>query len=576
MVDSDIWDSEIIATVRKYALQNAVEYDGAGQSGSVLGRLLGERADLRKMARELKTLVEKEVASANQLASSQGIQVARDVLAATNPEALQREKQKKRVGLKDLPNAQQGKVVLRFAPNPNGPLTLGHARGVSINSEYAKMYHGKVVLRFDDTDSKVKPPMPAAYDWIESDYEWLTGTKADIIIRASDRIPLYLDHAEQMLTGGFGYVCRCSAAAFKQLRDGKEACPCRPRSVEDNLIDWESMKEGNIAEGEAVVRVKTEMNLPNPALRDWPALRIQHSTHPMVGNRYKVWPLLDFQSAIEDHLQGVTHIIRGKDLMDSTRKQTILYSHFGWTYPETLYWGRVKVHEFGGFSTSSIRDEIENGVYSGWDDARLPTLRALRRRGFDATALRAFWIDLGLTQKDISVSLQTIEAFNAKEIDANCERRAFVRNPVSLELRTEMDENNPVDMISVPKHPDGTIEGARIWNLASQKILIEKQDAEIERIRLKDYADISNINGQATVQSRNRSDRRPIVHWIPESMARQAELSIPNGMELRSVKGMIEDFELNIGQIIQLERVGFAKIESLPDDLPVKLIWLHN
>jgi hypothetical protein len=93
---------------------------------------------------------------------------------------------------------------------------------------------------------------------------------------------------------------------------------------------------------------------------------------------------------------------------------------------------------------------------------------------------------------------------------------------------------------------------------------------------LKDYADISNINGRATVQSWDRSDRRPIVHWIPENMARQAELSIPNGMKLHSVKGMIEDFELNIGQIIQLERVGFAKIESLADDLPVKLIWLHN
>ncbi|MBT92778.1 MAG: glutamate--tRNA ligase [Euryarchaeota archaeon] len=576
MVDSDNWDSEIIATVRKYALQNAVEYDGAGQAGSVLGRLLGERADLRKMAQELKTLVEEEVASANKLASSQGIQVARDALAATNPEALHREKQKKRVGLKELPNAEQGKVVLRFAPNPNGPLTLGHARGVSINSEYAKMYHGKVVLRFDDTDSKVKPPMPAAYDWIKSDYEWLTGTKADIIIRASERMPVYLDHAEQMLAGGFGYVCRCSAADFKKLRDGKDACPCRPRSIEDNLIDWKLMIEGNIAEGEAVVRVKTDMDLPNPALRDWPALRIQHSTHPMVGERYKVWPLLDFQSAIEDHQQGVTHIIRGKDLMDSTRKQTILYSHFGWTYPETLYWGRVKVHDFGGFSTSGMRTDIENGVYSGWDDARLPTLRALRRRGFNATALRAFWIDLGLTQKDISVSLQTIEAFNAKEIDANCERRAFVRNAVCLDLITEIDESNPGDIISISKHPDGAIEGSRIWNLGSRKILVEKQDAEIETIRLKDYADISNINGKAIVQSWDRSDKRPIVHWIPENMAREAELSIPHGMELRSVNGMIEDYELKIGQIIQLERVGFAKIESLTDDLPVKLIWLHS
>ncbi|MEO2208925.1 MAG: glutamate--tRNA ligase, partial [Candidatus Poseidoniia archaeon] len=434
MADAQDWDADTIATVRKYALQNAVEYDGAGQAGSVLGRLLGERADLRGRARDLKELVESEVAAANQLAASEGVEAARAALAATNPEALQRQKQQKRVGLKELPEAIRGEVVLRFAPNPNGPLTLGHARGVAINSEYAKMYDGKVVLRFDDTDTKVKPPLPEAYDWIEAQYEWLAGRPADIIIRASERMPIYLAHAEQMLSGDFGYVCRCTAADFKQLRDAREVCPCRTRSVEENLADWQAMNDGEIAEGGAVVRVKTDLELPNPALRDWPALRIQHTPHPIVGKAHNVWPLLDFQSAIEDHEQGVTHIVRGKDLMDSTRKQTLLYEHFGWTYPQTLYWGRVKIHEFGGFSTSGMRAAIENGEYSGWDDARLPTLAALRRRGFDAAALRAFWIDLGLTQKDISISMQTIESFNSSEIDARCERRSFVRDPRLLSL----------------------------------------------------------------------------------------------------------------------------------------------
>ncbi|HJL65061.1 MAG TPA: glutamate--tRNA ligase, partial [Candidatus Thalassarchaeaceae archaeon] len=403
MPENDDWGEDIVATVRKYALQNAVEYDGAGQAGSVLGRLLGERAELRPKAKELKSLVETEVDTANALAENQGVEAVRDALAATNPEALERQKQQKRIGLKPLPNAVDGSVVLRFAPNPNGPLTIGHARGVSINSQFAEMHDGKVVLRFDDTDTKIKPPLPVAYEWIEDEYEWLAGKPADIVIRASDRMPIYLDHAKQMISGGFGYVCRCSASDFKQLRDSKESCPCRERSIENNLSDWRAMIEGEISEGEAVVRVKTGLDLPNPALRDWPALRIQHTPHPMVGTKYKVWPLLDFQSAIEDHEQGVTHIVRGKDLMDSTRKQTLLYHHFGWKYPETLYWGRVKVHEFGGFSTSGMRNEIENGNYSDWDDARLPTLRALRRRGFDASALRAFWIDLGLTQKDISI-----------------------------------------------------------------------------------------------------------------------------------------------------------------------------
>lgn len=580
MADAQDWDADTIATVRKYALQNAVEYDGAGQAGSVLGRLLGERADLRGRARDLKELVESEVAAANQLAASEGVEAARAALAATNPEALQRQKQQKRVGLKELPEAIRGEVVLRFAPNPNGPLTLGHARGVAINFEYAKMYDGKVVLRFDDTDTKVKPPLPEAYDWIEAQYEWLAGRPADIIIRASERMPVYLAHAEQMLSGDFGYVCRCTAADFKQLRDAREVCPCRTRSVEENLADWQAMNDGEIAEGGAVVRVKTDLELPNPALRDWPALRIQHTPHPIVGKAHNVWPLLDFQSAIEDHEQGVTHIVRGKDLMDSTRKQTLLYEHFGWTYPQTLYWGRVKIHEFGGFSTSGMRAAIENGEYSGWDDPRLPTLAALRRRGFDAAALRAFWIDLGLTQKDISISMQTIESFNSSEIDARCERRSFVRDPRLLSLDASSCSGGPGTSISNARHPDGAIEGSRKWELGDGAILIEAADADETGgpLRLKDYADVDIDAGTsvARVESWSRSDRRAIVHWLPQIMARKARLTRGIGHDLVVEEGMLEGFELVEGAIVQLERVGFARIESLPDDGPVELLFLHG
>ena len=580
MADAQDWDADTIATVRKYALQNAVEYDGDGQAGSVLGRLLGERADLRGRARDLKELVESEVAAANQLAASEGVEAARAALAATNPEALQRQKQQKRVGLKELPEAIRGEVVLRFAPNPNGPLTLGHARGVAINSEYAKMYDGKVVLRFDDTDTKVKPPLPEAYDWIEAQYEWLAGRHADIIIRASERMPVYLAHAEQMLSGDFGYVCRCTAADFKQLRDAREVCPCRTRSVEENLADWQAMNDGEIAEGGAVVRVKTDLELPNPALRDWPALRIQHTPHPIVGKAHNVWPLLDFQSAIEDHEQGVTHIVRGKDLMDSTRKQTLLYEHFGWTYPQTLYWGRVKIHEFGGFSTSGMRTAIENSEYSGWDDPRLPTLAALRRRGFDAAALRAFWIDLGLTQKDISISMQTIESFNSSEIDARCERRSFVRDPRLLSLDASGCSGGPGTSISNARHPDGAVEGSRKWELGDGAILIEAADADETGgpLRLKDYADVDIDAGTsvARVESWSRSDRRAIVHWLPQIMARKARLTKGIGHDLVVEEGMLEGFELVEGAIVQLERVGFARIESLPDDGPVELLFLHG
>jgi glutamyl-tRNA synthetase len=569
MVDSSDWDPDIVAAVRKYALQNAVEYAGQGQSGSVLGRLLSEREDLRGMAKQLRGLVETEVAVANSLAEKKGLEHVREELVRTAPEALEREKHRKAEGLKELPG-DTSQVVLRFAPNPNGPLTLGHSRGVVINSEYARMYDGKVVLRFDDTDTRVKPALPDAYGWIEDEYEWLTGRSADVIVRASERMPLYLEYAERMIAEGFGYVCRCSAEKFRKFREDKRDCPCRSRSAAESLTDWKSMNGGQMQDGEAVVRIKTDMTLPNPALRDWPALRIQHAPHPLVGDQYKVWPLLDFQSAIEDHEQGVTHIVRGKDLMDSTRKQTLLYEHFGWEYPEPLYWGRVKIHEFGGFSTSKMRTSIESGDYEGWGDLRLPTLKSLRRRGFSAQALRDFWIDLGLSQKDISISMQTIEAFNSSIIDSSVERRSFVVSPVTLELQGAEEHR-----VLAPRHPDGVIPGSRELELTGS-ISIQASDLGSSRVRLKEFADIKVKGDVATVESFERSDERPIIHWVPTRIAREAELAAPAGDELITHTGIIEDFELIVGETYQLERVGFARLEELSKDGVAKLVWLHG
>ena len=140
------------------------------------------------------------------------------------------------------------------------------------------------------------------------------------MIFASDRIEVYYEHATTMLNEGHGYVCRCSAEDFKEHRVAKTNCPCRDQSKEDNATLWSMMLKGKFNPGDAVVRVKTDMTLKNPALRDWPALRIQDTKNhphprPEIGSKYVVWPLLDFQSAVEDYLQGVTHIIRGKDLI---------------------------------------------------------------------------------------------------------------------------------------------------------------------------------------------------------------------------------------------------------------------
>ena len=256
--------------------------------------------------------------------------------------------------------------------------------------------------------------------------------------------------------------------------------------------------------------------------------------------------------------------------MDSTRKQTILYEHFGWEYPEPLYWGRVKIHEFGGFSTSGMSSSIDSGKFSGWDDPRLPTLRALRRRGFDPGSLAELWGEVGLTQKDISISLKTLESFNSRIIDGDCERRVFVSSPKSLEFSSK----NIASRVKMARHPDGEIEGSRVWEVG-MTVSIQDSDFVEGKLRLKDFADIIISGSSATIESVDRSDDRKIVHWIPEELALEAILSVPDGEEISEVKGVLENFELTEGEVYQLERVGFARFEGIQGGI-ARLLWLHN
>ena len=550
-------DEETQQLIWHLALQNAFEYEGKGAAGSVIGRIMSMRTDLRQYGGQISPMVAQSVQKANALAQDKGLEHIQSILEAEAAHLLEgRQKQEKREGLPELKNVDGKEPVFRFAPNPNGPLSFGHARGIVINGTYSKEHEGTLILRFDDTDTTVKPPELSAYDLIPEEVEWLLGRPADRIVVASDRIPEYFQHAETMLNEGFGYVCKCSAEAFREFRESKSNCPCRDKPVEENMSDWNKMLDGTYKPGDAVVRVKTDMTLKNPALRDWPALRMQDTEtnphpRPNIGSKYKVWPLLDFQSAVEDHLQGVTHIIRGKDLMDSTRKQTLLYEHFGWTYPETIYWGRVKVHEWGGFSTSKMRASIENGEYSGWDDPRLPTIQGLKARGIQAEALRNFWIELGVTQKDISVPLATLFSHNTKMIDGVAPRLSFVRDPVEVQLQGETPES-----VDIPVHPNHPMKGLRNISLNPPTIFIESEDAT-GTYRLKEFADIG-ANGN--IESIDRSDKRPIIHWTSSTNSIESNLIIPDQEEIKIVNGRVESNDYSIGTIVQLERIGYAII----------------
>ncbi|MEC7589000.1 MAG: glutamate--tRNA ligase family protein, partial [Candidatus Thermoplasmatota archaeon] len=382
------------------------------------------------------------------------------------------------------------------------------------------------------------------------------------VVIASDRIEHYYQYVEQMLNGGFGYVCKCSAETFREYRVSMTECPCRAYSNMENLELWQGMLDGRFQPGEAVVRVRTDMALKNPALRDWPALRIQDTEtnpHPRkdIGSRYRVWPLLDFQSAVEDHLQGVTHIIRGKDLMDSTRKQKLLYEHFGWNYPETMYWGRVKVHEWGGFSTSQMRKDIESGLFEGWSDPRLPTIASLSGSGIQATALRNFWIELGVTQKDIAVPLATLYSHNIKIIDDDAPRIAFIREPIALTL-----EGVNETIVELPTHPNTTGLGTRKIQLSDAVVYIEKADLQHKTLRLKEFGDFDIEGNIARFVSKERTDKRKIVHWTSKNSSVDASLVQVIDGEICRIDGKLESHQLAVNTPVQIERIGYGIISG--------------
>jgi glutamyl-tRNA synthetase len=324
---------------------------------------------------------------------------------------------------------------------------------------------------------------------------------------------------------------------------------------------WGKMLKGDYEEKEAVLRIKTDMASADPALRDWVAFRVLKRDHPRVGARYVVWPTLDFESAIEDHLLGITHIIRGKDLMKSETRQRFLYDYLGWTYPITMHWGKIRVEEFGKFSTSVLRKGIEEGKYEGWDDPRLPTLRALRRRGFQPEAIRRFFISIGITQTDIAVSMKNLNAENRKMVDAVARRYFFVRNPVEMRL-----EGGILCVARALKHPSGKdyreIETGNTVYLSGddyaklrlgQKLRLKYlYTAEIESIEPL----VARIIAVDTLQTVGML----VIQWAPTDGIK---------VTVRRPDGLVDEgigepkIATELGNVVQFERYGFVRIDSV-------------
>ncbi|MBP3792190.1 MAG: glutamate--tRNA ligase [Methanobrevibacter sp.] len=540
--------------IYKHALLNAAKHKGSANPGAVMGSIMSNEPELRSKAKEIGPMSGKIVAKVNALSPEEQA----SEMEKLGVEVQDKKPKAKEKGLQELPGTHEN-IVLRFAPNPSGPLHIGHSRAAVPNAEYVKRHNGKLILRIEDTDPKrVFEP---AYEMIPEDLEWL-GIKPDEIIYQSDRFETYYDYARQLIEKGAAYMCTCDGGDFKELKDNCKACPCRDNSVEENLELWE--KFDTMEAGEAVLRVKTDINHKNPAIRDWVAMRLVDETHPRLGNKYRIYPMMNFSVAVDDHLMGMTHVLRGKDHLANSEKQKYLYDHMGWDLPEFIHYGRLKMEDIA-LSTSKAMAGIEDGTYSGWDDPRLGTLRAIARRGIDPRTIYNLITEIGVKMADSAISWKKIYGLNRNFLEPVANRYFFCEEPVKIEVEGYQD--GKVD-IERPLHADHIDRGNRHLPFDGSAYLA-KEDIADGLFRLMDAVNVEiagdNVNYHSTSFEDAREAKARIIQWVPVD----ENVNVKIVMDDASVKtGLGESAlkDLKVGDIVQFERVGFARLDEIADD----------
>ena len=537
--------------IKKYALQNALLHDGKANYKAVMGKIMAENPEYRKRAKELIPEVKKIVEEIN----SMSVEKQREELERIAPELLERKKKEEKKELEDLPGVH-GEVRMRLAPSPSGPMHLGQSRMAILNDEYVKRYGGKLFLRIEDTNPH--NILPEAYDMIPEDLDWLDVKVHEIVIQ-TDRFEIYYDYARKLLEMGKAYITTVPADEWRKLKNEGKPTVDRDLPVEEQLERWDKMLNGDYEEGEAVYVVKTDLNHPNPAIRDWAAFRIvKEVEHPRVGNKYIVYPLMNFSVAVDDHELGLTHVLRGKDHLNNTYRQEYMFNYFGWKKPVYIHYGWVTMKDTI-LKTSLIKEGIKKGEFTGWDDPRLGTLRALAKRGIQPEAIRKYWIEVGLKSVDIEFSWDNLYAYNREIVDPIAKRYFFVWNPKKIEIKgVERLE------AKAPYHPSEDM-GFREYKLEKPvRVFVVKEEWDSLKdgqiIRLKDLCNVEKEGSDGIYAGNDVSLIKrgaKIIHWCPEnSMA--AEIRMPDGTLMNGVAEPL--VEGSIGKVVQFERFGFCKI----------------
>ena len=534
--------SVLVSDIRGKLLELAkieVAQYGEAKAKSVIGKAMSKYPEFRTQSKDLMSIIDSVIEEANSINSKD--------LKSYIP---QKKKQEK-VETKELPPLKKSeKVVLRFAPGPSGPLHLGHTRALALNNYYKQRYNGKLILRLEDTNPNAIDL--EAYDMIQEDLEWL-GVKADEVVIQSDRIDIYYADIRKIIFDGGAYVTKSDAEEWRELKRQKKAHPDRDRSPEVQMAEFESLLSGD----NGIVVIKTNLEDPNPALRDFVALRVVDAPHPLQETKYRLWPLYNFAVAIDDYRLGITHVLRGKDHLNNTEKQKWIYKYMGWKEPEFIHYGLVSIPKTN-LKTSKIRQSILEGEYSGWDDCRIATIKALARRGYSSDTFSKYWEASGVKEVDIKFSWQNFDAMNKDLIDSKSKRLFFVPEPKEFIFKSEKTIEK-----EAPWHPENKALGNRLESITSgSKIYLPSTDLskiiDASEIRLKNLCNVK-INGKNLEFSGYKHKKGiPIFQWC--SGSKEIVLHYPDGT---NSKGLVEDnLEGLNNSVVQFERTGFVRLEE--------------
>jgi glutamyl-tRNA synthetase len=570
---------DVETRARRVAIENALAHEGAPRADPIVARLLATDATLRPRANEVRAAVQQIVQEVGALARPE---LERQLSALGGPEPERAKPAKTETGdFPELPGAQAGKVVLRMAPFPSGVLHIGHGRMLYVHQHYRERYRGKLLLVFDDTvGSEEKRVEPEFFDLILGDLE-LADVRPDQVVYKSDRIPQFYPWAARVIEKGAAYVCRCPADLLRANRAQGIACPERAQSPPEAMDEWERMLAGAYAPGVAVLRLKTDMHDPDPAFRDRVLFRISDLDHPRVGKKYRVWPLLEFSWAVDDVELGITHVLRGKDLVIEDRMQQYIWNLLGITGPPFIHWGLLRVRE-AKVAKSKAYKEVKSGLYDGWADPRTWSLRSLDRRGITMEAFRAFTLSFGMSLADIEVPAETLYAENRKRIDATTPRRAFVPDPIRVEV-----DGYPKDLAAVelPNHPDVPTLGTRVAP-AGPTFFLPHHDLATRagaEVRLKDLAnlrlpeEIPAAGGTMRAQFTSRENQRlPRLQWVGVEGAVPVDVLDIEGRHASGV-GERALSGAKAREIYQFERVGFVRVDAnfVSGASPLRVVYGH-